>query len=195
MRIFTIGHSTRSIDEHIQLLREHGIERLADIRRYPGSKRYPHFSREALAISMPAAGIEYVHMPELGGRRKPLPDSPNHGWRNEQFRAYADYMATEEFRIAIDELLASGRITAYMCAEAVPWRCHRNLVSDELVRREVEVLHIITSGNAQRHALNPMAVAEGNHLIYPAVSSTGQELLRFGGYNPTLSKRGRTKGN
>src|SRR5437868_4029996 len=143
MRLFTIGHSTRSLDEHLQLLRRHGIERLVDIRRYPGSRRYPHFSRDALALSLPAAGIEYIHMPELGGRRKPLPDSPNLGLRNEQFRAYADYMATPEFHAAIDALLASEKVTVYMCAEAVPWRCHRNLVSDELVRRGVEVLHIL----------------------------------------------------
>jgi len=195
MPIYTIGHSTRSLGEHIDLLREHGIERLADIRRYPGSKRYPHFSREALTVSMPAAGIEYVHMPELGGRRKPVADSHNGGWRNEQFRGYADYMATDAFRLAIDELLASARITVYMCAEALPWRCHRNMVSDELVRRQVEILHIITSGSVQRHELNPMAVVDGGHLVYPAVNRTGQELLRFGGYNPTLSKTGRNKGN
>ena len=147
-----------------------GVERLADIRRYPGSRRFPHFSREALAESLPREGIAYVHMPELGGRRKPAPDSPNGAWRNDQFRAYADYMATGEFAAAIDKLLAYSEQTAIMCAEAVPWRCHRNLVSDELVRREIDVLHIIGSGEPSPHALNPMARVEGDHLVYPAES-------------------------
>src|SRR5436305_9935878 len=101
-RIFTIGHSTRDLADFIALLRENGVQRLADIRRYPGSRRYPHFSSESLQLSLPAEGIEYIHMPELGGRRKPLPDSRNTAWRNEQFRAYADHMATAEFRDAID---------------------------------------------------------------------------------------------
>jgi len=163
MRIWTIGHSTRTLDELIGLLRENGIERLADIRRYPGSRRYPHFSRESLAASLP---IEYVHMPELGGRRKPRPDSPNAGWRNEQFRAYADYMATPEFQNALDRLLESPRVTAIMCAEAVPWRCHRNLVADELTRRGHEVLHILGPGSTQKHVLNPMARVVDGHLEY-----------------------------
>lgn len=197
MRLFTIGHSTRSLEEHIGLLRRNGVERLADIRRYPGSRRHPHFSREALALSMPAAGIEYVHMPELGGRRKPRPDSENLGLRNEQFRAYADYMATPEFHAAVDALLASSKVTAYMCAEAVPWRCHRNLVSDDLVRRGIEVLHILGPTSVQPHALNSMAVERGGHLVYPAADlpkDAGQELLRFEGYNPTLSKTVPKKG-
>src|SRR5947208_8981601 len=104
-RIYTIGHSTRTLEELVALLREHGIRRLADIRRFPGSRRYPHFSRDALAVSLPERGIEYVHMPELGGRRKASADSPNTALRNEQFRAYADHMASEEFRHAVDALL------------------------------------------------------------------------------------------
>jgi uncharacterized protein (DUF488 family) len=169
-RIYTIGHSTRTLDAFTELLRMNGVERLADIRRYPGSRRYPHFSREALAESLPREGIAYVHMPELGGRRKPAPDSPNGAWRNDQFRAYADYMATREFAGAIDELLAFEEPTAIMCAEAVPWRCHRNLVSDDLVRREIDVLHIIDGGEPGAHKLNPMARAEGDHLVYPSES-------------------------
>ncbi|MGZ7041244.1 MAG: DUF488 domain-containing protein [Thermoanaerobaculia bacterium] len=164
-QVFTIGHSTRSLEELVVLLREQGIERLADIRRYPGSRRFPHFSRESLEKALPVA---YVHVPALGGRRKPLPDSPNTGWRNDQFRAYADHMATAEFRSAVDELLASPLRTAVMCAEAVPWRCHRNLLSDELVRRGIEVIHILGPGKTQPHEINPMARVEGNHLIYPA---------------------------
>jgi uncharacterized protein (DUF488 family) len=168
MTVFTIGHSTRALEELLALLHEQGITRLADIRRYPGSRRYPHFSSEALSGSLPAAGIEYIHMPSLGGRRKPDPDSPNTFWRNEQFRAYADHMSSPEFRTAVDELLASERRTATMCAEAVPWRCHRNLLSDELVRRGLEVVHIIGPGAVQLHALNPAARIAGEHLIYPA---------------------------
>lgn len=166
-QLFSLGHSTRDLSDFIALLHENGIERLADIRRYPGSRRYPHFSREALSLSLPAEGIEYIHMPELGGRRKPLPDSRNTAWRNEQFRAYADHMATDEFRDAIDKLVASPKRTAYMCAEAVPWRCHRQLVSDELLRRGIEVIHILGKGQTQPHSLNPRAVIEGDHIVYP----------------------------
>src|SRR3954447_3768520 len=158
MNVYTIGHSTRAADELSELLREHEVKLLADIRRYPGSKRYPHFASEAMARWLPEHGVAYVHMPELGGRRKPLPDSRNMAWRNEQFRAYADYMATNEFRDAIDNLLASPKVTAYMCAEAVPWRCHRNLVSDELTRRGIEVIHILGKNQTQRHEMNPHAV-------------------------------------
>jgi uncharacterized protein (DUF488 family) len=174
MRIYTIGHSTRSSDELVALLRDHGVALLADIRRYPGSKRYPHFAAEALAASLPEQDIAYIHMPELGGRRKPLPDSPNMAWRNEQFRAYADYMATDEFRAAIDKLLAfaNERTTAIMCAEAVPWRCHRNLVADEMTRRGIEVVHIIGTNSVKTHALNEHAVVEDDHLVYPGEQQT-----------------------
>ena len=170
MTIYTIGHSTRSAGEFVALLREHDIQLLADIRRYPGSKRYPHFASEAMAGWLPEQGMAYRHMPELGGRRKPLPDSRNTAWRNDQFRAYADYMATDEFRTAIDTLLALAgqqRVTI-MCAEAVPWRCHRNLVADDLTRRGIEVMHIIGAGAAKVHAINPHAQIEGDHLVYPA---------------------------
>jgi len=168
MRIYTIGHSTRTLDELISLLREHRIERLADIRRYPGSRRYPHFSRESLAQSLP---IAYVHVPELGGRRKPLPDSPNTGWRNEQFRAYADYMATPEFAAALDMLLDSDVRTAIMCAEAVPWRCHRSLISDALTVRGVEVRHITGKASPSLHALTPFARVENGRISYPAADT------------------------
>jgi uncharacterized protein (DUF488 family) len=165
--IFTIGHSTRSLEELIGLLRENGVERLADIRRYPGSRRYPHFSRDALSLSLPEHGIEYIHVPELGGRRKPRADSPNSFWRNDQFRAYADHMATDEFREAVDALVASPELTCVMCAEAVPWRCHRNLLADDLTRRGVEVLHILGPRSIQEHVLNSHARIEGDHLVYP----------------------------
>ena len=168
-RVFTIGHSTRELDEFVALLRENGIERLADIRRYPGSRRYPHFSRESLATTLPQVGIEYIHVEQLGGRRQPRADSPNTAWRNEQFRAYADHMASDEFRDAVDALLASDKITAVMCAEAVPWRCHRNLLADDLVRRGVEVIHILGTNATKPHEMNPNARVAGGHLTYPRV--------------------------
>jgi len=171
MRVYTIGHSTRSLDELISLLREHGVRRLADIRRYPGSRRYPHFSKESLMKILPDNNIQYVHVEELGGRRKPLADSPNTAWRNEQFRGYADHMNTPEFSEALDRLLASDLPTAIMCAEAVPWRCHRNLVADELTRRGHEVVHILGAGASQKHVMNPLARVAGDHLVYPGSSS------------------------
>jgi uncharacterized protein (DUF488 family) len=186
MSIYTIGHSTRSSDEVIALLRANGIRILADIRRFPGSKRYPHFASEAMAQWLPENGVSYLRMPELGGRRKALANSRNMAWRNEQFRAYADYMATDEFRAAVDKLVAleiGGERSptphtppptslAIMCAEAVPWRCHRNLVADELTRRGIEVLHIIGPAAPKAHVMNPHAVIEGDHLVYPAEQRT-----------------------
>jgi uncharacterized protein (DUF488 family) len=164
--IYTIGHSTRSEDEFVSLLRQNGVKRLADIRRYPGSKRYPHFSREALQRSLPGHGIEYVHLEGLGGRRKALAESTNTALRNEQFRAYADYMATPEFHTAVDHLLASEARTAYMCAEAVPWRCHRNLLSDELIRRGLTVVHILGPNSQKPHALSTVARITPTHVEY-----------------------------
>lgn len=174
-RIYTIGHSTRTHEEFVALLREHGVARLADVRRYPGSRRHPHFSRESLEQSLPEHGIEYVHFEDLGGRRSPVKDSPNAAWENDQFRGYADHMATPLFHAAVDRLVGhdDGRLkpalhpTAVMCAEAVPWRCHRNLLSDELVRRGIEVIHIVGPGSAQPHKLNAMARIERDRVIYP----------------------------
>ena len=176
MRIYTIGHSTRTFDEFLALLREHGVERLADIRRYPGSRRLPHFSSENLARALPDAGIAYEHVESLGGRRKAVANSPNGGLRNEQFRGYADHMGTGEFREALDRLLADPRVTAIMCAEAVPWRCHRNMVSDDLLRRGVEVLHIIGPGAARPHTLPKYARMEKDRVIYPPAQGS----LEFG---------------
>ena len=166
-RIYTIGHSTRELSELVALLRENAVGRLVDIRRFPGSRRYPHFSREALSKSLPESGIAYEHFEELGGRRKPLAGSRNTALENEQFRAYADYMATPELHAAVDRLLDSDLTTATMCAEAVPWRCHRNLLSDELVRRAVEVVHILGPHSLKNHALHKEAVIEGDRVTYP----------------------------
>ena len=164
--IYTIGQSTRNLEEFVRLLRENGIRRLADIRRYPGSRRHPHFSREALAQSLPADGIEYVHFEDLGGRRRGASESENSALENEQFRAYADYMSTPEFHAAVDRLLASDLRTAYMCAEAVPWRCHRNLLSDEIVRRGVRVVHIIARGDRREHQMSAIAKVVGDRVVY-----------------------------
>ncbi|HEX8254130.1 MAG TPA: DUF488 domain-containing protein [Thermoanaerobaculia bacterium] len=171
-RIYTIGHSTRTLEEFVALLREHGVTRLADIRRYPGSRRYPHFSGESMEQTLPQHGIDYVHFDALGGRRKPARDSRNAAWENEQFRGYADHMATPEFQEAVDALLQVESPTAVMCAEAVPWRCHRNLLADELVRREIEVLHIVSPGKSQPHVLSKMARIEDGVVIYPPPQRT-----------------------
>jgi len=143
--VYTIGHSTRDIDRFIALLEREHIQHVADVRSFPGSRRYPQFGREALAASLAARGIGYSHHPELGGRRRARPDSPNGAWRNESFRGYADYMLTPAFATALDVLVdeAARQRTAIMCAEAVPWRCHRSLISDALVARGVEVLDIL----------------------------------------------------
>lgn len=163
-RIYTIGHSTRTLDELVALLARHGVRRLADVRRYPGSRRLPQFSREALERALP---IGYEHFEDLGGRRSPTEHSPNGAWNNPQFRGYADHMSTAEFRAAVDRLVASEETTAVMCAEAVPWRCHRNLLADELIRRGIEVIHIISPASTQPHALSPMARIDGDHVVYP----------------------------
>jgi uncharacterized protein (DUF488 family) len=173
-RIFTIGHSTRTLEELVALLREHQVERVADIRRHPGSRRLPQFSAGNLARSLPDAGLAWEHFESLGGRRKPVPDSQNLALRNEQFRGYADHMATTEFAHAVDRLLDDTRITAIMCAEAVPWRCHRNLVSDELLRRRVEVIHILGPGSTRPHTAPPYARFEKDRVIYPPLQGTLQ---------------------
>jgi uncharacterized protein (DUF488 family) len=157
--LFTIGHSTRPVGELLGLLGEHGVELLVDVRRFPASRRHPQFGREALAASLAAAGIEYLHEPDLGGRRQPLPGSPHTAWRVAAFRGYADYMDAPAFRAALDRLLrrAAGSRTAILCAEAVPWRCHRRLIADAATVAGTEVLHILGPGRAERHELDPNA--------------------------------------
>jgi uncharacterized protein (DUF488 family) len=167
--VFTAGHSTRPIDELLALLAEHGVRTLVDVRRFPGSRRHPQFSRDALAASLAAAGIEYVHEPGLGGRRAARPDSPHTAWRVEAFRGYADYMETPEFQAALQRLIQRGEeeTVAILCAEAVPWRCHRRLISDALVTRGIQVMHILGPGRADPHELDPNArVLPGGRLLY-----------------------------
>lgn len=168
MTIYTIGHSTRPLDEFLALLERSRIERLVDVRAFPGSRRHPHFSRESLARELPEHTIEYVHRPSLGGRRRLLADSPPSAWRNESFRAYADYMRTEQFHRALDELIALGAEcrTVIMCSEAVPWRCHRSLISDAITARGGDVQHILDSGTSQ-HTLTSFAVVEDGEVTYP----------------------------
>jgi uncharacterized protein (DUF488 family) len=156
-RIWTIGHSTRAIEEFIALLDENGIKLVADVRLLPGSKRYPQFNQDALEHSLGKHGIRYEHFRELGGRRKPRADSPNTAWRNESFRGYADHMETEEFRRGIERLESFATPTALMCAEAVWWRCHRALVSDYLKARGLDVLHILAASKTVPHPFTSAA--------------------------------------
>ena len=178
-RVFTIGHSTRLIEEFIELLHDAGVDLLVDVRRFPMSRRYPHFNREALAAALRNAGIEYRHEEVLGGRRRPAAGSPNTAWRNEQFRGYADHMDTAPYQAALKRVMddARERVQAVMCAEAVSWRCHRNLLADALVARGVEVQHILELGKRNVHKLHAEAqVLTGGRLIYgPRVDQT--ELL------------------
>jgi uncharacterized protein (DUF488 family) len=168
-RIWTIGHSTRETEVFISLLEENGIKLLADVRMYPGSKRYPQFGRDALAKSSRETGIRYEHFPELGGRRKVKPDSKNTAWRNEMFRGYADYMGTEDFCRGIARLIDLAEKvgpTAIMCAEAVWWRCHRSLISDYLKARCVEVLHILDHNKVEPHPYTSAARIVNGELNY-----------------------------
>jgi len=170
LTIFTIGHSTHPIEHFIELLQANGVAQLIDIRTIPKSRRNPQFNFDALAKSLRAENIRYVHMKDLGGLRHPRRDSVNTGWRNDSFRGYADYMQTPEFAAALDRAiqLASERPSALMCAEAVPWRCHRSLVSDALIARGIRVLEIISSAAPKEHTLTPFARARGTHITYPA---------------------------
>jgi uncharacterized protein (DUF488 family) len=169
MRIWTIGHSTRTTDEFISLLEGHGIKALADVRLLPGSKRYPQFNKETLAHSLGTVGIRYEHFPELGGRRKPKPDSKNTAWRNQSFRGYADYMETEQFSKGVEHILnlaAEAGPAAIMCAEAVWWRCHRSLISDFLKLRDIEVMHILDAKKTEPHPYTSAARIVNGTLSY-----------------------------
>lgn len=170
MNLYTIGHSNRSLDEFLRLLHAHEIKQVADVRTAAGSRRNPQFGKEELAPALRAAGVQYVHLPELGGFRRPLPDSPNAAWRNESFRGYADYMQTPQFEAALTELLelAAGERTAIMCAEAVPWRCHRSLIADAVVARGLSVGDIVSATRCQPHSLTPFARVHDGRVRYPA---------------------------
>lgn len=173
-RIFSIGHSTHELEELVRLLHVHGVAQVADVRAYPGSRRLPWFNREALARELPAHGLRYSHLPELGGRRRASPDSPNGGWKLDGFRAYADHMAGSEFAAGLQTLeeLGTPVATTMMCAEGLWWRCHRRLISDALTARGWEVVHIAPDGATGLHELTPFAVCEEGRLTYPPVRAT-----------------------
>jgi uncharacterized protein (DUF488 family) len=169
-RIYTIGHSTRSSGELVQLLEKYRVGLLADVRTAPGSRRMPHFNRDRLAPLLESRGIGYAHLKELGGLRRPRPGSANTGWRNEGFRGYADHLDSADFREGLHELerLADERSTAVMCAEAVPWRCHRSILADVLTVRGWDVVHIISDEELRSHELTRFAHVEGGNITYPA---------------------------
>ena len=173
LRFATVGHSTRSEEAFLEVLRRHDVTILVDVRRHPGSRRHPHFDGEALAASLREAGIEYRHEERLGGRRDPeLPReaSPNTGWESESFRAYADHLNGAAGQRALDDLVAGGRrgFPAVMCAEAVPWRCHRQLIADHLVARGHRVVHLLGPERGEIHELRELGEVESdNRVVYP----------------------------
>jgi uncharacterized protein (DUF488 family) len=169
-RLWTVGHSTRSLGDFLGLLMAHDIEIVADVRRYPGSRRWPHFSREPLTEGLAGRGIGYEAFPELGGRRQPRPDSPNTAWRSTAFRGYADYMATEEFAEGLARLvdLGCGLRTVIMCAEAVWWRCHRGLIADALCWAGFDVHHIMGPVSSIPHPYTSAARITDGLLSYAA---------------------------
>ena len=165
----TVGHSTRSLEGFVQLLEAHGVRRVVDVRTVPRSRHNPQFNKASLPKALKKAGLRYLHMPELGGLRHAKPDSLNTGWRNASFRGYADYMQTAEFAKAIDELieLAQQERIAIMCAEAVPWRCHRSLIGDALSVRGIRTEDIMTPTRSQLHTLTSFAKVKGTVVTYP----------------------------
>ncbi len=178
LTLLTIGHSTHALDEFLRMLHAHGVALLVDIRTVPRSRRNPQFNRDELPASLAAAGIEYIHLPELGGLRKPRPDSMNAAWKNESFRGYADYMQTPEFAFGLERLmdLARERRVAIMCAEAVPWRCHRSLVADALTARGWLVEHIMSEKQRSPHKVTRFARVEGERVTYPAPEDASTEV-------------------
>ena len=168
--VLTIGHSTRTIEEFLAMLAAHGVQRLVDVRTIPKSRHVPQFNSDALAASLRERGMDYLHMKSLGGLRHAKKESFNLGWRNASFRGYADYMATSEFRDALQHLLdlAHEKPTVIMCAEAVPWRCHRSLIGDALLVRGVDVEDIMSATATRPHEMTPFAKVDGLNVVYPA---------------------------
>jgi uncharacterized protein (DUF488 family) len=166
--IATVGHSNRPFAAFLEILQAHRIDAIADVRRFPSSRRWPHFSATAISALLGEAGIAYSGLPELGGRRTPLPDSPHRAWREASFRGYADFMDTPEFREGLSRFLtfSDGRRAALMCAEALPWRCHRSLIADTLVARGSEVTDLLSPADARTHRLPAFARVEGARVVY-----------------------------
>ena len=165
--VFTVGHSTRTLPDLVALLEEYGVRTVADIRTIPRSRFNPQFNKARLAKALPRAGLVYVHVPELGGLRKKQPDSPNGGWRNASFQGFADHMLTEEFEHGLARLLELESPVAIMCAEAVPWRCHRSLVADALLVRGAHVRDVTSATSAPEHKITPFAKVRGTRITYP----------------------------
>lgn len=169
--IFTIGHSTRTTRELMKILKAYDIEVLIDIRHYPGSRAFPHFGKARIKQNLKRNGIEYIHLIELGGRRKADKASGlNEGWRSPQFRGYADYMQTEEFKEGLKDLIqiARRKVSVIMCSEAVPWRCHRSMVGDALILHGFQVIDIFSETQAREHKLTSFAKVRGKRITYPA---------------------------
>jgi len=170
-RVFTVGHSTHPLEDFVRILQAYGVDRVVDVRTIPKSRHNPQFNEVELRSSLPAAGIDYRRIDALGGLRHARKDSPNAGWTNLSFRGYADHMQTPEFAAGIEQLLAlhADATIAVMCAEAVPWRCHRSLIGDALLVRGVEVEDILTATSVRPHALTRFAVVDGLRITYPAI--------------------------
>ena len=181
LSIATVGHSTHPIGDFIGILEAHGIRQLVDVRTMPRSRRVPQFNKENLSAALPPAGIIYRHMPGLGGLRHAKRDSSNTGWRNASFRGFADYMQTPEFRENLEKLIefAGQGSTAIMCAEAVPWRCHRSLIADALMARGIPVSEILSAKQSRPHTLTPFAQLHGSEVTYPAVAAVESENLKL----------------
>jgi uncharacterized protein (DUF488 family) len=179
--VLTIGHSTRPIDVFTGLLESNGVKHLVDVRTIPRSRHNPQFNSDALADSLREAGIAYTHIPGLGGLRRTSPDSINGAWRNASFRGYADYMQTAEFAANLERVIEMARSerVALMCAEAVPWRCHRSLIADALLARGIDVEEIVSETRRQEHKLTPFARVDGSTVTYPAIDASERaELAR-----------------
>ncbi len=167
--IYTIGHSSRSLQEFIRLLQVYEVSLLCDVRVAPGSRKFPRYNKDQLSNTLREVDIQYVHLRDLGGFRKPSEESPNTGWLNDSFRGYADYMMTDKFRQALDSLISMAEdwTTAIMCSEALYWRCHRRLISDALTVKGFKVRHILSEGDAPEHTLTEFVYVHGDLLIYP----------------------------
>ena len=183
--VYTIGHSTRAIESFIRLLKAHGVQRVIDVRTVPRSRHNPQFNRDQLSPALHRARIHYRHMPGLGGLRRAGPDAANMGWRNASFHGYADYMQTSTFRENLDRCieLAKHQRVVLMCAEAVPWRCHRSLIADALVARGIEASEITSGVSTRPHSLTPWAQVTGTQVTYPAAGA------RSSARNPVLKNR------
>ena len=184
--VLTIGHSTHIWNDFRDLLRAHRVKRVVDVRSIPGSRHNPQFNRETLRTKLRAARIGYVHLRKLGGLRHARRDSPNMGWRNTSFRGFADYMQTPEFEAGLERLmkLAGQRQSAIMCAEAVPWRCHRSLIADALTVRGIRVDDIMSMKRSQVHSLTPFARVQGHRVTYPIGAATGESSEKAGVTSP-----------